>query len=296
MVVATSDKQRFALSPDGTRIRANQGHSVDIELGLAPATPPDRLYHGTVARFVDGIRELGLLKGSAITCTCPPTTTPPTRSADGAARRSCSSCARPRWPRPATCSFARRTACGSSSTCRRRSSSFPIARAAPARATARRRCAIAKATLAACEAGRYTNARGERVGYLAIRRGRDGTAPRTPPASSGAAHTTRISGDRRANDDRRDAAGSGDGCQSRSTSPRPRTPAAASSAARRRRRSRSRDRARCIRACARARGVLRRQPRRTARRSISTSRCTRRTCRSSATTTVAGSTRPCSPR
>jgi putative RNA 2'-phosphotransferase len=63
-VVATSDKQRFALSPDGTRIRANQGHSVDVELGLAPATPPDRLYHGTVARFVESIRELGILKGS----------------------------------------------------------------------------------------------------------------------------------------------------------------------------------------------------------------------------------------
>jgi putative RNA 2'-phosphotransferase len=62
-IVATSDKQRFALSPDGTRIRANQGHSVEVELGLAPATPPDRLYHGTVARFVDSIRERGLLKG-----------------------------------------------------------------------------------------------------------------------------------------------------------------------------------------------------------------------------------------
>jgi putative RNA 2'-phosphotransferase len=63
-IVATSDKQRFALSPDGQRIRANQGHSVDVELGLAPATPPEQLFHGTVARFIDSIRELGLLKGS----------------------------------------------------------------------------------------------------------------------------------------------------------------------------------------------------------------------------------------
>jgi putative RNA 2'-phosphotransferase len=62
-IVATSDKQRFALSADGTRIRANQGHSVEVDLALAPATPPERLYHGTVARFVESIRARGLLKG-----------------------------------------------------------------------------------------------------------------------------------------------------------------------------------------------------------------------------------------
>src|SRR3954464_15902936 len=45
-VVETSDKKRFALSDDGRRIRASQGHSVDVELGYAPATPPDVLYHG----------------------------------------------------------------------------------------------------------------------------------------------------------------------------------------------------------------------------------------------------------
>ena len=62
-IVRTSDKQRFALSEDGTRIRANQGHSVDVELELAPATPPDVLYHGTVERFLAGIRGHGLVKG-----------------------------------------------------------------------------------------------------------------------------------------------------------------------------------------------------------------------------------------
>jgi putative RNA 2'-phosphotransferase len=61
-IVATSDKQRFALSPDGARIRANQGHSVEVELALAPAPPPELLYHGTVERVLHGIRELGLLK------------------------------------------------------------------------------------------------------------------------------------------------------------------------------------------------------------------------------------------
>src|SRR5664279_196057 len=62
-IVATSDKQRFALSEDGMRIRANQGHSVEVELELAPATPPTILYHGTVDRFVDSIRAQGLIKG-----------------------------------------------------------------------------------------------------------------------------------------------------------------------------------------------------------------------------------------
>ncbi|MDN3238144.1 RNA 2'-phosphotransferase [Glycomyces tritici] len=57
-VVARNDKQRFALR-DG-RIRANQGHTVDVDLGLAPAAPPPVLYHGTVGGFVATIREEGL--------------------------------------------------------------------------------------------------------------------------------------------------------------------------------------------------------------------------------------------
>ena len=63
-VVHENDKQRFAISADGTRIRTNQGHSVDIELGLAPMTPPTILYHGTVAKFIDSIKMKGLLPGS----------------------------------------------------------------------------------------------------------------------------------------------------------------------------------------------------------------------------------------
>ena len=62
-IVATSDKQRFALSADGTRIRANQGHSVAVDLALSPARPPAVLYHGTVDRFVASIRAQGLIKG-----------------------------------------------------------------------------------------------------------------------------------------------------------------------------------------------------------------------------------------
>ncbi|QDU92696.1 RNA 2'-phosphotransferase [Lignipirellula cremea] len=62
-VVATNDKKRFAISDDGQRIRANQGHSVAVELGYEPAVPPETLYHGTVARFLPSIREQGLIRG-----------------------------------------------------------------------------------------------------------------------------------------------------------------------------------------------------------------------------------------
>ncbi|MBA4109212.1 MAG: RNA--NAD 2'-phosphotransferase [Leptothrix sp. (in: Bacteria)] len=59
-VVETSDKKRFALSDDGLFIRANQGHSVEIDLGLSPTTPPQKLYHGTASRFLDAIWVKGL--------------------------------------------------------------------------------------------------------------------------------------------------------------------------------------------------------------------------------------------
>lgn len=62
-IVSESDKQRFAISDDGLRIRANQGHSVPIELGYQAVIPPAVLYHGTAERFVDSIRAQGLIKG-----------------------------------------------------------------------------------------------------------------------------------------------------------------------------------------------------------------------------------------
>ncbi|WP_329546669.1 RNA 2'-phosphotransferase [Streptomyces sp. NBC_01356] len=57
-VVATNDKRRFAV--EGTRIRASQGHSVEVDLALPVATPPAYLFHGTVARNLDAIRAEGL--------------------------------------------------------------------------------------------------------------------------------------------------------------------------------------------------------------------------------------------
>jgi putative RNA 2'-phosphotransferase len=61
-VVATSDKQRFSFDETRTRIRANQGHSVDVDLELQPQIPPDVLYHGTGEQSVPAILQSGLLK------------------------------------------------------------------------------------------------------------------------------------------------------------------------------------------------------------------------------------------
>jgi putative RNA 2'-phosphotransferase len=63
-VVAQNDKKRFEFSEDGTRIRASQGHSVDVDLGYEAADPPEILLHGTVPQFVDSIRKTGLNKGN----------------------------------------------------------------------------------------------------------------------------------------------------------------------------------------------------------------------------------------
>jgi putative RNA 2'-phosphotransferase len=62
-VIANNDKKRFSLSEDGLRIRANQGHSVEVDLGYAPNIPPEILYHGTAERFLASIKQQGLVKG-----------------------------------------------------------------------------------------------------------------------------------------------------------------------------------------------------------------------------------------
>ncbi len=60
-VVAENDKQRFAV--EGNRIRASQGHSVDVELAYSPAVPPAVLYHGTATRHLSAIFAEGLVRG-----------------------------------------------------------------------------------------------------------------------------------------------------------------------------------------------------------------------------------------
>ncbi len=61
-IVDTNDKKRFAFNEDKTKIRASQGHSVEIDLNLQPIQPPAVLYHGTATRFVESIMKNGLQK------------------------------------------------------------------------------------------------------------------------------------------------------------------------------------------------------------------------------------------
>ncbi|WP_443029140.1 RNA 2'-phosphotransferase [Spirulina sp. CS-785/01] len=63
-VVAENEKQRFSFDQTGQRIRANQGHSIPIDLQLTPTQPPDILYHGTSQKFVPKILQQGLRKMS----------------------------------------------------------------------------------------------------------------------------------------------------------------------------------------------------------------------------------------
>ena len=61
-VVETNDKKRFIFNEDKTKIRANQGHSIEIDLALIPQQPPDFLYHGTAQSNLDSILENGIEK------------------------------------------------------------------------------------------------------------------------------------------------------------------------------------------------------------------------------------------
>jgi putative RNA 2'-phosphotransferase len=182
-LVVTSDKQRFALSPDGTRIRANQGHSIDVELELAPATPPDVLYHGTVDRFVASIRAQGLLKGERHHVHL---------SADVATAKQVGA----RRGRPVVLTVAAgRMAADGHAFFRSQNGVWLVehvpqryldlhAESAGATRAATSRARIAETTLAACDAGCYTNARGERV-PLALADAIAGTAIfEAPPAGS----------------------------------------------------------------------------------------------------------------
>lgn len=59
-IVENNNKQRFSFNEEGTKIRANQGHSIDVDLGFVPVVPPESLFHGTAASAVDSIFQSGL--------------------------------------------------------------------------------------------------------------------------------------------------------------------------------------------------------------------------------------------
>ncbi len=62
LVVASCEKQRFGFDTTGEKIRANQGHSVEVDLRLEPMGPPEVLYHGTAGKAVEVIQVAGLEK------------------------------------------------------------------------------------------------------------------------------------------------------------------------------------------------------------------------------------------
>ncbi|MBO4780099.1 MAG: RNA 2'-phosphotransferase [Selenomonadaceae bacterium] len=67
-IVASDEKQRYSFSADGKLIRANQGHSIPVDVELAELEPPEFLYHGTAERFGSSIVAQSLLKMSRLYC------------------------------------------------------------------------------------------------------------------------------------------------------------------------------------------------------------------------------------
>jgi len=63
-IVNTDNKKRYIYSEDKSKIRANQGHSVEVDLELSPQQPPEKLYHGTAQKSVQSILAGGLNAGS----------------------------------------------------------------------------------------------------------------------------------------------------------------------------------------------------------------------------------------
>lgn len=64
IIVAENDKQRYSFNENKTKIRANQGHSIDVDIELKLCEPPEYLYHGTASRFLDNIIKQGIKKQS----------------------------------------------------------------------------------------------------------------------------------------------------------------------------------------------------------------------------------------
>lgn len=65
-IVATDDKQRYSFNEDKTLIRANQGHSVPVDVELEEVRPPEFLWHGTAEKYVDSICRSGLVPKSRL--------------------------------------------------------------------------------------------------------------------------------------------------------------------------------------------------------------------------------------
>lgn len=60
-IVREDNKQRYSFNSDGTKIRANQGHSIPVDVELEKREPPEILYHGTAEKYVESINRSGLV-------------------------------------------------------------------------------------------------------------------------------------------------------------------------------------------------------------------------------------------
>jgi uncharacterized protein (TIGR02452 family) len=165
-IVRTSDKQRFAVSSDGTRIRANQGHSVPVELGLPAVTPPETLFHGTVEAALPGIEDKGLIRGARHAVHL--SADVETASTVGARRG-----------KPVILSIRAGAMGDAGFTFQRSENGVWLTDRVPAEYiiftkprrsddASRGRAGIAKQTLAACQAGCYANGKGEIVDIAAL--------------------------------------------------------------------------------------------------------------------------------
>ncbi len=65
-IVAEDEKQRYSFNEDKTLIRANQGHSVQVDVELEEKIPPDILWHGTAKKYVESIEKQGLIPKSRL--------------------------------------------------------------------------------------------------------------------------------------------------------------------------------------------------------------------------------------
>lgn len=65
-IVRTDEKQRYTFNEDHTRIRANQGHSIQVDVELEEAEPPEYLFHGTGRKYVESIDQTGLIPKSRL--------------------------------------------------------------------------------------------------------------------------------------------------------------------------------------------------------------------------------------
>ena len=65
-IVRTDEKQRYSFNEDKTLIRANQGHSIPVDVELEQKTPPEILYHGTGEKYASSIEKQGLVPKSRL--------------------------------------------------------------------------------------------------------------------------------------------------------------------------------------------------------------------------------------